>query len=341
MRYEKLQVGTIKDFKSLCELLEVPVSDGSSRKALLKELERYCQYEKEGRRFHIVKVYTKPFPKEGRKDKWVTDISVILLNHLAAEYNNTGNLNFYVAKPDLYTILGLDNGSIMNVDTYRRQQPMLDIPIWVIEHFLTNSYQLKSSIVTSVLRTLAARHLISYSISYLVKIKGERRRVATEDEFKTIENCFSRELLVFTRAGIIQKGLESEVWLKRKNERYYSRVHKKVLRNIEGLESYVRVLNIGFHKDIAANASCFKRIHQANDAINRINNLSVEHHKEFYRKKCGRAREKVEQFENGEAEPRENGDFNITLAKIGQEDIVKLSCCYLTRRVYIDEDSEA
>jgi hypothetical protein len=338
MKYENLQEGLVKNYKTLCELLEVPVSEGNSRKAMLRELERHCEYEKQGCRFNIIKVYDEPIPKGDRKDKWLTDISIILLNMLADEHGRSGKLNISLTKAELYTRLGLDNGVEMTVDSYRQLKPMLDIPIWVIEHFLTNSYQLKSSIVASVIKALVSRHLISYKINYLIKFKDGKLREATEEEFKHIEDCFAKVLLSYTDEKKITKGTEAEIWLKKLHVSFYAEVKKKVIEQATGIESYYRVLDIGFHKDIAANAASFKRIHQANDAINRVNVHSIERHKELYRKKLTKAKEKVEQFENGEVEPRENGDCSIHIAKIGVVDVIKLASCYITRVTFTVEE---
>ena len=54
MKIENLKVGmVIKNYKVLCELLEIPVKDGNSKQAQLKALEQVCVYHKEGQKFII------------------------------------------------------------------------------------------------------------------------------------------------------------------------------------------------------------------------------------------------------------------------------------------------
>jgi len=48
---------TIKNYKELCKILEIPVKAGDSKKAQLKELERYCKYKKDGNKFVIEEIY--------------------------------------------------------------------------------------------------------------------------------------------------------------------------------------------------------------------------------------------------------------------------------------------
>lgn len=59
MNVDKLKEGQIiKNYKELCGLLEIKVEAGNSKKAQLKELERFAKYHKEGNKFIIDEVYS-------------------------------------------------------------------------------------------------------------------------------------------------------------------------------------------------------------------------------------------------------------------------------------------
>lgn len=53
----------IKNYKALCELLEIEPKSGNTKIAQLKELERYCKYHKEGNKFIVDEIYPKELEK--------------------------------------------------------------------------------------------------------------------------------------------------------------------------------------------------------------------------------------------------------------------------------------
>lgn len=96
METKKLKKGmSIKNYKELCNLLDIPVVAGDSKKAQLKELERYCKYRKEGNKFVIDTIYSLPKEKvnntgksegsKGNNSLYAEDIQFLILNILAEE----------------------------------------------------------------------------------------------------------------------------------------------------------------------------------------------------------------------------------------------------------------
>ena len=57
----------IKNYRELCKLLNIKVKSSNSKKAQLKELERFCKYHKEGNRFIIDSIYKKVRDKEDNR----------------------------------------------------------------------------------------------------------------------------------------------------------------------------------------------------------------------------------------------------------------------------------
>lgn len=58
MKIENLSEGLIiKNYKELCSILEIKVEAGNSKKAQLKELERFVKYHKQGNKFIIDEIY--------------------------------------------------------------------------------------------------------------------------------------------------------------------------------------------------------------------------------------------------------------------------------------------
>lgn len=60
MKIENLKKGMeIKNYRELCKLLNIKVKSSNSKKAQLKELERFFKYHKEGNKFIIDSIYKK------------------------------------------------------------------------------------------------------------------------------------------------------------------------------------------------------------------------------------------------------------------------------------------
>ncbi|KQC91222.1 hypothetical protein AM596_15810 [Clostridium perfringens CP4] len=64
MEIENLTEGMeIKNYKELCNILNIKVSDGNSKKKQLNELERYCSYHRNGFKYIIDEIFEIPKPK--------------------------------------------------------------------------------------------------------------------------------------------------------------------------------------------------------------------------------------------------------------------------------------
>ncbi|MBR5537771.1 MAG: hypothetical protein IKU58_07720 [Clostridia bacterium] len=84
MKLSAVQVGLrVKSYRALCALLEEQVKGGDSKKAQLKEWERYFLWEQQGNAFIIKEVYPVPLPREDGRAKYLRCIEPLLLSLLA------------------------------------------------------------------------------------------------------------------------------------------------------------------------------------------------------------------------------------------------------------------
>jgi hypothetical protein len=67
MNINNLEIDKKYKWKQLCEAIGVPVSDGSTRKKQIKELESLCKFTKEGVWFTIEEIYETPKPIEDKR----------------------------------------------------------------------------------------------------------------------------------------------------------------------------------------------------------------------------------------------------------------------------------
>ena len=115
MKIENLEIGQVlKSYKHLCEVLEEPIKAGNSKKAQIKEWERYFKYHKDGNKFIIDEIYSTLLPKldnrndGNNKSKYINKIESLLLNLLseAQEYKGVVFLSKYLLLKQLKMING-------------------------------------------------------------------------------------------------------------------------------------------------------------------------------------------------------------------------------------------
>ena len=52
----------VKNYRELCDLLGVNIKDGKSRKLQIEEWKRYFDFERQGNKYIINKIYNTPLP---------------------------------------------------------------------------------------------------------------------------------------------------------------------------------------------------------------------------------------------------------------------------------------
>ena len=113
MNIENLRVGmTIKNYKMLCELLGIeakPSSNTNGRKSQHKEFNRYFEYDKQGHKYIITKIYKdvkeKIDNRGGNNTVFADDIEKLILNMLSKSNNDTVTM----ARGQLYKALSMCN----------------------------------------------------------------------------------------------------------------------------------------------------------------------------------------------------------------------------------------
>lgn len=205
MNIKKLKTGdVIKNYKELCNLIEENVKEGSSKKAQLKEFERYFQYEKHGHKFVILEVFDKPLMKcdkrkDGNRRIYVTYIESILLSYLFGLDDSTG----YFTKKELWRLLGMINQSYEKVEVDKLQKIDSRITHWEVNKFYQRCDYKLTSILFSALNSLQNRSLIEYEEQYvIVDEKNNKTYVANDDEKKII---LTVEKKILNKMGLYSK----------------------------------------------------------------------------------------------------------------------------------------
>lgn len=91
MRVGKLYEGQVfKNYKMMCEELEMPIRAGNSKKAQLRELGRYCKFQIVGHRITVLELFDSPLELQEKRGRKSTSLT-ISNSKLALEWHPTKN----------------------------------------------------------------------------------------------------------------------------------------------------------------------------------------------------------------------------------------------------------
>ena len=167
MNFDRLERGLeFKNFKELCEFLDMKVKTGKAKQLFMDELSRHCEYRKEGKKIYIYEVLKMPKDKvDKRKDpkkmsnnnKYSKDIQALIISLLASADGHT----VYLPVSSMLKTLDMIN---TNYQDARKHIPKLAEITCVPEahchdFFNTNSVKLKEKLETA-LRGLRNRSLV-------------------------------------------------------------------------------------------------------------------------------------------------------------------------------------
>lgn len=198
MEINKLYKGqTFKNYKELCFELGMEIkSSTNSRNAQLKELERYCCFNKIGHKFTIEEVYETPKNKiDNRGGNYNTiygDVIQILIVDLLAQCK--GHIS--ISRSKLMNTIGMIND---NYSEGRETVPQLSKYIEMDEKFIYDFYNTSTSnfrsTIETALKNLMDKRVIMYNTVIKISEKGSyHTRTAKENELDLIMNIEKKTL---------------------------------------------------------------------------------------------------------------------------------------------------
>lgn len=246
---DKLEEGQIfKNYKAVCEWLEVNPAEGNSKKAHITEFERYCKYHKEGQKFVIDEVYNIPLDKPKKfsdgNSKYYNDIEISLLYLLQKEKKRT--LLFSVGKT--LEIMNMINQNYRIVkNNIEESSEVLDISKEHLHLFFNTYHSPLVKIFENNLKTMQNKSLIHYEKPQMVvKLKAipklndlgeimldgkgkadiktqEMHTIATDEEIELIKSCEfdTREEMGYEDKVAIFLSGKWDIFMKEVNKKLY------------------------------------------------------------------------------------------------------------------------
>lgn len=239
----KLKTGmTVKNYKVLCELLNQPVKDGTSKKAQFKDFKCYFDWEKSGQKFIITDVYDTPLTREDRRKLgnnsiYVQCIELILLQYLSQQTKYTRSFT----KKKWWSLLGITSEKYGNVPEQELKKLDYSVTSYEIKHFYQRCNKKLDSILLSALRNLRNRRLIEFEPQTIIVIrneKGEDKYFAANDEEK-------KKILNAERYILRVMGFETmtQMFMSFKQKEFYEKVNT-FLNEACGWHHYYRQIKI-------------------------------------------------------------------------------------------------
>lgn len=181
-----LYVGQVfKNYKELCRALDEKVMAGNSKKAQLKEWERYFSYTKDGHKFIITEIYSEPKEKDdkrilGNNAAYYIDYIEILLLNLFAEYTEQGHRTLLLSKGKLLYLLKMINTNYLFFrDKTSKLSEYISIPEVEIKDFYESSDSTLTSNIETALKRLRQKSLAHWS--YVTAICYVDSRIETNE----------------------------------------------------------------------------------------------------------------------------------------------------------------
>ena len=263
----KLELGQVfKNYKAVCEWLNVTPTTGTAKMAQIKEFERYCKYHKEGQKFIIDEVYKTPHEKIDNRgkdgnSKYYDDIEITLLYLLQQEKRKT----LIISAGKALEIMNMINKNFRVVkNNIEKSSEILDIPEECLYLFLNTYYsplinnlrkmENKSLVYVETPRMivkLKANPVLNELGEIALNRKGETKigskeihEYATDDEKSLIIAC---ENLTLEEMGFKDTGKQG-VLLSGQWKNFMSEVNKK-LYEIGNIKYYYDVFKIICYKE--------------------------------------------------------------------------------------------
>lgn len=120
MKISKLKKGMVlKNYKELCEVLEIEPKKANSKKAQLKELSLYVNYEQQGHKIYILNIYKTPKIKidkrktqsAGNNRLFIDDFTSIMVLRLMADRRLETKRTLLLSKRELFSMAELVNSN--------------------------------------------------------------------------------------------------------------------------------------------------------------------------------------------------------------------------------------
>lgn len=269
MDVSNLQQGqVIKNYKEMCKLLDEKVKDGGrNRKLQLEDWERYFKWHKDGHKFIIDEIYTKPKAKiDGREfgnnSIYCEDIQELILYTLYNQSDETVLWSCGRFLKELYMVNTNYNFCRQNIP---QLSELTSIDQCYIYDFYNNTHSSLRTKLETALKILNRKSLISWQKVMTVckeevhielnelgtpKLVNGEVSFVTHKTYQEANNLEIKSILRIERETMLDMGYKDkqDVFLNGKYQAFKQKVNKKLKEN-GNISFYYDAYKIIFNKD--------------------------------------------------------------------------------------------
>ena len=267
---KQIEPGELITYKEVCERLNIPYyTGGDQKKAQLKELERYIEFEPVNRKWLILDIYTSPLDKEVRavpkNSIYVKYVECVLLNHLSKQPGN----EIYIIKNRLWLLLGMINNNYnIYIDNYENLEESNELmTFFEVNNFYQRSNSYLSKIVESSLNSLKRRYLIEWNRPYMISTCFDDENY----EYHEASVNETEKILELKRNTLLEFGFEDERQLifsnVKKKKEYYDTLEQR-FKEIYGWDKVYQAYHIIYNRKNVITALPHDQIELQKLAIN-------------------------------------------------------------------------
>ena len=301
MRVENLHEGQIiKNYKSLCELLEVeakPSSNTNGRKAQHKEFDRYFSCNKQGHKYIITKIYENPKERidnrmNGNNTVFSDDIEKLILNILAKSKDDTVT----IARGQLYKALCMCNENyLLGRSNISKLSEIIELPKSAIYEFYDNNSSKLRDTVERNLRRLRNKALITWNNTITVAVteveieynefgepifdkRTKSIRYKTKTVHRLADKFEKKTILKYEHEVLKEMGIDTiqKVFLLGKWKYFKQQVEDKLRENNTNIDYYYDTYTITFNNEDVKNYVKKLSDNSIKDIKNNINYNMIE-----------------------------------------------------------------
>lgn len=220
MNVETLEEGNVyKNYKELCDSLNIKPKTGNSKISQMKEIQRYCIIKREGNKLKVGEVFDDPLPElsKGGKSIYGDMLLLLLSDFLIDRWKQTGENTIFISRNKMLEEVRMINSNYSigsaNINIISE---ITNINTNVIFDFFNTSSGLFRYSIESSLKKLRDMALAMYSKSTMIHRRDKTSSVATPEEKDFILEC-EREALDFYDFMDIIQARSSKDWINFKN----------------------------------------------------------------------------------------------------------------------------
>ncbi|MGO4887083.1 hypothetical protein ACJ2A9_04935 [Anaerobacillus sp. MEB173] len=293
MKIENLGEGQIlKNYKELCEVLEVSTKTGNAKKAQLKELERHFKYHKQGHKYIIEEIYDSPKEKKvrrGNNDIFNSHLQKLFMEILLSHDRQVIN----ITRNRLLKSAGMINENYVECsDKVTLLHDYSEVDKKIIYDFYNITRGSFKKLVESVLDNLQKQSLLTYKVITIVCIREDDEdvhRPADLDELEIISDCEESILKQMNYEKLSEVRVSSH-WHKFKKEA------KKLLHDQSDINYYYLAYEVTLNEKMTSEYDNSQLIHKEELNQTHTDKLLVNAEKRHEKSKLFTSTKKIDRY---------------------------------------------